>query len=238
MKKNVTSVMFGVFVSLVFCLTGCGGGSGSTPIATTPVASTETYQLKTALANQASNSRSLPYTISGTSSGTSVSGSGTITQSSLMNATFEGETVLQKVTTDTVSLVVNGVTSPMASTSTNYMDSNYIPKGSSSTNEYDVVTGSVNIPATIRVNDTGIMYTTNRYTDSTKKSSLGTYVTSFVLQPDSASTALLKIISTQQNTSGVVTSIRTDNYRMTPAGALTHISKSGVGDTISITFTY
>ena len=107
------------------------------------------------------------------------------------------------------------------------MDSNYIPKGSSSTNEYEVVTGSVNIPDTIRVNDTGIMYTTNRYTDSTKKSSLGTYVRSFVLQPDSASTALLKIIQTQQNTMGVVTSIVTSNYRMTPAGVITILSKSG-----------
>jgi hypothetical protein len=70
-------------------LVACGGGGG-TPTASAPVASVDTFQLKTAFVNYVSDSRSLPFTIAGTSSGVSVTGNGTVTQSTLTNSTFEG----------------------------------------------------------------------------------------------------------------------------------------------------
>lgn len=69
-------------------LTACGEGGGDDDSG--PVTSTETFQLKNAWINSVSNSSSTPFTISGTSSGFSITGSGTATESSLTNANFEG----------------------------------------------------------------------------------------------------------------------------------------------------
>jgi len=218
-------------------LAACGGGGGGSSAPIAPVTSTETFQVKTAYVSYFTDSRSLPFTMSGTTSGVSVNGSGTVTQSGVTSGTFEGVAALQKVMTITASLVGNGVTIPFGATSTSYVDSNYTPKGISGS-EYSVVTSAVNIPVTAKVNDTGIWSTSNRYTTSAKTTLLGTTEASFVLQPDTASTALLKIIQTDKNTSGTPKMISTVSFRMTPAGALTRLSETGVGGTTNLTITY
>ena len=77
---------------LAFCLSifiaACGGGGSDGPPA--PVTSTDNFQVKTAYVNYFNDSRSLPFSISGTSSGVTVSGSGTLTQSSVTNGTGVG----------------------------------------------------------------------------------------------------------------------------------------------------
>jgi hypothetical protein len=61
---------------------------------TQPV-SVDTFQVKTAYINYFNDTSSHPFTVTGTAAGFTVTGSGTVTQSSVTNGTFEGAPVLQ-----------------------------------------------------------------------------------------------------------------------------------------------
>ena len=221
--------------SVLSLLAACGGGGGGG--SSGPVTSTETFQLQTAYVNFFNASNSLPYTISGTSSGYAVTGSGTLTESSPVNGTFESVSALQKNSANTFTITANGITASDASSSSSYVDSNYIPLGHSGT-EYTVITGNVVIPMTARIGDSGTWSTENRYTNSSKTSLLGTTTTTYVLEPDTASTALLKIIDTEKNTSGTTTATTVETYRITPAGSITHVSATISKSPTYLTFTF
>ncbi|MEY4099500.1 MAG: hypothetical protein RL300_671 [Pseudomonadota bacterium] len=232
MKKFIRLIAVACLAAFI---AACGGGGSDGP--PPPVTSTEIFQVRTAYVNYFNDSRSLPFTISGTFSGVSISGNGVLTQSSVTNGTFEGAPVLQKVNTVTATVVANGSSAPLAVSSTSYADSNYVPKGSSN-GEYRVVMSAVNIPVTAMVNDTGIWFNENVYSASDKASLLGTSSTSFVMLPDTASTAILKIIQTDKDTFGGVVMISTITFKMTPSGGLTRLSESSVGNGMTLTFTY
>lgn len=233
MKKYLQLVLA---VCLVAFISACGGGGGSAG-SKVPVTSTDIFQVKTAYVNYLNDSRFLPFTINGSISGVSVSGTGTLTQSNVTNGIFEGIAAFQKTSTVTASIVANDTTIPLVATSTSYVDSNYVPMGSSD-GDYRVVTNAVNIPDTALVNDAGIWFTENIFTSSDKTLLLGTSVTSFVLLPDTASTAILKMIQTEKDTVGIVTMTSTVNFRMTPEGGLMRLSETGVGEGMNLTFTY
>lgn len=221
-------------VSFLTVLAACGGGGGGS---SGPVTSTETFQLRTAYVSYINGSGSWPFTISGTVSGVNVTGSGTETAGSVSSATFEGQAAQAKTTTATGSFSVNGQNYPLASTSTAYISSNYDPLGFNDT-EYEVVTSSVPIPVTARVNDTGTWYSSVRYTNFRKTTRSGTATATFVLEPDTSSTALLKIIRIEKDTNNTTTSTSTITFRMTPAGALTRISEVDAQGSNSLTLTY
>jgi hypothetical protein len=232
----LTQRILGIAVTaLALLLTACGGGGGSG--STAPVSSSETFQLRTAWVNYITDTRSLPFTVTGTASGTSVTGSGTLTQGSLSSTVFESRSALSKTSVITGSISRGGQTFPLGLTTTSYMDSNYNPMGSSGP-EYVVTTSGNTIPLTARVNDTGIWFQSVRYTSPSKTSRLGTATTSFVLEPDTASTALLKIMVTETDTYGATTSTTTLTFRMTPAGSLTRLSEVGSVDGDSLTISY
>ena len=233
LKSSQLRVWFVSSVLAVLAACGGGGGGGSTA----PVTSTETFQLRTAYVNYLTDTRSLPFALTGTVSNVSVSGGGSLTQGSMSSTTFEGQAAQAKVTTVTGTVRGNGQSVSLASTTTAYVDSNYNPLGFSGS-EYEVVTSSAPIPATARVNDTAVWYVTDRYTSSGKTSRVGTTTSTFVLEPDTASTALLKIIEVERNTSNTVTSTSTITFRMTPAGALTRLSETVLEGTTSLTVTY
>ena len=158
MKTAIKLLFVTVSIALI---TACGGG-GSGGSSTGPVASTSTFPLLTVLANtlQASSNT---FSISGTVNGVAVTGSGTGTYGALSPGIFEGSPAQQRTTTVTGSIVVNGQTIPLNSSSISWYNSNYSPLGSSGGEDYAVVVGSAVIPATVRVNDTGTSYTNNRY---------------------------------------------------------------------------
>ncbi len=221
--------------AITLLLTACGGGGGSG--STGPVSSTETFQLRTGWVNYITDTRSLPFTLTGTVSGTPVTGSGTLTQGSLSRTVFESQNALSKTTVVTGSVSGNGQTYPLGITTTSYIDSNYNPLGSNGP-EYVVTTSGSTIPLTARVNDTGIWFQSVRYASSAKTSRLGTATTSFVLEPDTASTALLKIIEIEEDTYGTTTSTNTLTFRITPAGGLTRLSEVGSEGNTSLTISY
>jgi hypothetical protein len=220
---------------LTVLLAACGGGGGGSGF--TPVSSTETFQLRTAWINYLTDSRPLPFTVSGTSSGIRITGSGTLTQGSLSASGFEGVSAMQKTFAMTGSITGNGITVPLSSSITDYVDSNYYPLGSSG-DEYTVVNGTATIPQTAVVNDTGTLFTENRYQSSAKAVLLGTNTLSYAVQPDAASTALLKLIQVEKNTAGATTDTTTMTFRMTPAGGLTRLSEVSSDGTETITITY
>ena len=228
-----TQIWVWIAVSTSALLAACGGGGGSS----TPVTSTETFQLRTAYVSYLTDTRSLPFSVTGTISGVNVSGTGTVTQGGIAAATFEGQSAQVKTTTVTGTLAANGQSVPLASTSTAYVDANYSPLGFNGS-EYEVVTSSAPIPITARVNDTAVWYSATRYIGSSKATRTGTTTATFVLEPDTASTALLKIIEVERNTSNTVTSTSTTTFRITPAGNLTRISETLVKDATSLTVTY
>lgn len=230
-----TQIWVWIAVSTSALLAACGGGGGGG--SSTPVTSTETFQLRTAYVSYLTDTRSLPFSVTGTISGVNVSGTGTVTQGGIAAATFEGQSAQVKTTTVTGTLVANGQSVPLASTSTAYVDANYSPLGFNGS-EYEVVTSSAPIPITARVNDTAVWYSATRYIGSSKATRTGTTTATFVLEPDTASTALLKIIEVERNTSSTVTSTSTTTFRITPAGNLTRISETLVKDASSLTVTY
>lgn len=222
MKK----VIFLLLVLLVISIAGCGGGGGDD---SGPVASTETFQLKTAFIASITSSSSSTFTLSGTSSGKPVTGSGTIVESSLTPATFEGVNCFKQVTTLTGTVSANGNTIPLGSTGTYFYDgnSNYLGYSGGS---YSVVVGTMTIPVTAKVNDTGILFTEQEYSSSLKSVLLGTNTVSFSIEPDTATTALLKIIETEKDTLNTVVSTDIIVYRITPSGTLTKIYETYVDD--------
>lgn len=224
-----------VAVSTLALMTACGGGGGGG--SSGPVASTDTFPLTTILANSLQSS-SNSFTVSGTSSGTAITGSGSATRGSLSAGTFEGAAAQQRTTTVTGSITANGTTVPLNSSSVSWVDSNNVPLGESGGTDYIVVTGTPTIPATVRVNDTGTLYTANRYSNSTKSVLRGTLTVTYVVEADTASTALLTLIRTEKDNSSTTTSTDSAQVRITPAGGLTRIKETALEGSTSLVINY
>ena len=236
--KMINKIKLVTATAVLALLTACGGGGGGGTAA--PVASTESFPLSTAYRNTLTSSSSNTYTISGTSSGVAVTGSGTVTFGNLSAGTFEGLPAQQRTTTSTGSVIVGGVTLPLNTSSVTWVDSNYVPKGESGGEDYVVVTGTPSIPTTARINDTGTLYTANRYASSTKTVLRGTITATYVMEADTASTALVTFIKQEKNTANVTTGTYSAQFRITTAGASTRIKETGVdvADATTLTITY
>jgi hypothetical protein len=215
-------------------IAGCGGGGGGDA---GPIASTDTYQTWAAWVNTLNEAGTRTFSISGTSDGRSLTGSGTTTFGTPNATTFEGKPALSKTTVVTGTVNVNGQSAPYGGSTVGYVDSNYRPLGTQA-DEYWAVTGSPTIPLTARINDTGTMYTANRYANSTKAIPLGTATVSYAVQPDSASSALLRILVTEKTTTGTTTSTTISTYRMTPAGTLTRLTEEFQSGSTALTLRY
>lgn len=232
MKNTIKHILATVGVAL---LTACGGGgSGGTPA---PVASTSTFPLFTIHVNtlQASSNT---FSYSGTVDGTAITGSGNVTRGGLSSGTFENIAAQQRTTISTGSISGNGQTLPINTTSVSWFDSNYLPIGSSGGEDYVVVNRPAVIPATVRVNDTGILYTSNRYSTSSKTFLRGTDTVSYVVEADTATTALLTFIHTEKDNSNSVTSTVTRQMRITPTGSFTRTKDTLLSGSSTLTVTY
>ena len=222
-------------VATLSLLAACGGGGGGS---SGPVTSTETFQVRTALTNYLTNTATYTGTISGTYSSNPVTGTMVVTQGSLGAGTFEGQSALSKATTATGNIIVNGTNVPSAVTTTMFFNSNYVPLGESGGTDYEVVTGAVTIPTTARVGDTGNLYSVNRYSSSSKTLLRGTTQVSYVLEPDTATTAIFKMIQVEKNTSNTTTSTSTISFQITPSGGITRKQETLAETGVAITVTY
>ena len=203
-----------LFVLISAALTACGGGGGGT------VSSTNTFNLQSGYVALASTGWSKTFTITGTCSGTIA-----ITQGAATTATnFESAAALSgnSVVTTTFS---NCNPPSSAATETRYYDSNYIPKGYSvQGGNYAVYASAPTLPTSVRVGDVGVIGTLNLYTNNTKSTSAGRQDGSYVIEADTATTAIVNVISKYYNAAGTLTSTEQDRYRMAADGSLTAIS--------------
>jgi hypothetical protein len=206
-------------VSLLL-LSACGGGGGGTPTPTGPVTSTLSFPLQTGYRTLIANGAANNFTISGTCGG---SGSHTVGGANTP-ATFEGAAGLSAASTWTMNFT--GCTpSSTAATSTTYYDSNYVPRGFSSVgSNYGVYLTAPTIPSTIMVGNTGTIGTQTLYTNSTKTVGNGTSVVSYVVEADTATTAIINLIDRSYNASGTLIATEQDRYRIDSAGNLTPVS--------------
>jgi 5-enolpyruvylshikimate-3-phosphate synthase len=74
------------------------------------------------------------------------------------------------------------------------------------------------------VGNTGILGTETLYTNSTKTVRNGTVTTSYVVEPDTSSTAIINLIGRIYNASGTLTQTEQDRYRINATGNLTPVS--------------
>jgi hypothetical protein len=168
-----------------------------------------------------------------------ISGSGTATTGNTTSGTFEGQSALQRTTTVTGSFTANGTTFPLNGSTVDWVTTNYVPLGSVGT-AYEVVTGTPTLPTAVHVGDTGTVYTGNRYTTSAKTTLLGTVVTTYVVEADTAATVLVTFINTYKNTSNVTTRTTTSQLRVTTSNTYTRVKDTllDITNSQNLTITY
>lgn len=250
------------FVTLLLSsllLAACGGGGGGgAPAPAGPVASTQGFPLKTIYKNSFLDAVNHGYslagnlTITGAGSGVvAVSGGGTNSYSPVSAATFESKPGFQRTVTQSSTWTFTGPggssTVPISQIQTTYVDVNYLLTGYSSAGSYTVPSGTVTLPETARVGESGTFANLISYTSSAKTIQNGTFVLSWALKADTATTAIAELTQVAFS-SGVLTSTVVQRYRITLGGALTRIDAvetvsnlslgSGLFATGPITYTY
>lgn len=200
-------------------LTACGGGGGGGG-ASGPVASTNTFDIRAGHARLTANGFTATLAVSGTCSGTFSLTSGPATT----NTVFEGAAALSRSSVGTLN-VSNCNPASNVGTTTSYFDSNYVPLGYSIVGgNYAVWVSPPSLPVAARVGDVAVAGTVNKYTNSTKSTSAGTEENSYVIEADTATTAIANLISKNYNAAHTLTSTEQDRYRVAADGSLTLIS--------------
>ena len=219
-------------VVVVLCVLGlgaCGGGGGGSSAPSGPVKSTLSFPARSGLNTRTANGHTTTLTANGTAATEITNGlcSGTITQTVgpvTGGATFESTSALSTVEVTTISFS-NCTPAFISSTATTYFDANYLPLGANvQGGNYGVYLVPPDIPNSIMVDDVGIIGTETLYTDSTKGIFTGRIDLSFVVEPDTANTAILNLIAKEYDASSQLLFTEQDRYRITSTGAITAVS--------------
>ena len=197
-KAKISVILFSALV-----ISACGGGGGDGSVTTSSATTTAipTFPLAQAVANSLSSDRVIDYDLSGNTDSASVTGSGTITYSAafetnFIGTDFEEQAALAQTVTTRGTETENGTTLPYVSTVTAYYTTNYDPLGIDSIGSYCVVQGSPSYPSSVKVGDTGSLSSSDCYQDSSMAGKIGTDVAVYVIEEDSATTAIVNIIVT------------------------------------------
>lgn len=213
-------------------LASCGGDGGGSPL----VSATASFPISQALESYVKDTKSSQLSITATKDSISLTGQGTLSESTT-TTTFEGVTAFQKTSILTATLSGAGQTIPISSTSSSYFDSSFRPLGQTDTGQYCVTTSTTPIPATAKIGDSGSWFVYTCYTNSSKTLRLGTITVTYILEPETATTGILKINSQFSAVSGGGFTATT-TLRLTTAGQLTRLSETALISGLSITVTY
>lgn len=220
-KRNLSSTIFSITLASAI-LAACGGGGG--PPANTGSSSSNTsvsslsFPLQSGLKAWVMQGSSVYFTVSGSCSGTA-----NLASSAPTSATFEAASAVSVSTTQTLNYS-NCAPSIVSGTSTDYYDTNYLPIGSVSSGRYDVYQSPPILPSLVKVGDSGTIGTQVSYVDSSKTVANGNRVLSYVIEPDTADTAIVNFTSKSYNTYGLWESTEQDKYKIAASGTLTYIS--------------
>ena len=204
-------------ICVLITTTGCGGGGGgSSPSG--PVTSTNSFPLRAGFDALIASGETISLTANGTAATQSTNGlcSGTLnetTGSATPGATFETAPALSAVSVTTISFT-NCAPSPVTATTTNYYDPSFLPLGfeEGGGGDYGVFLAPPAIPNSVMVGDAGIIGTVTLYTDSNKNVVNGREDLSFVVEPDTASTAIVNLITKSYDSSLQLLFTEQDRY--------------------------
>jgi len=201
-----------VLASLTGCLAGSAGSSSG------PVASTLSFPLKSGFTSLFATGWTKNFTVL---SGTSCNGTGSYTVTPAVTAaTFEGISALSGTATLTGGFT-NCAPASFTQTSTSYYDATtYAQLGFSSPLSYAVY-ANYNAPTSVKVGDTGNIRTDTIYADATKSVTYATQVVSYIVEADTASTAIVNVICKTYDTVGNLVQTEQDRFRIAASGALT-----------------
>jgi len=223
---------------LIAIMTGCGGGGGSSAPAT-PVTATVTFDLNSLIISAIKQSYTKTFTVSGTSSGFQVTGSGSETKGAgILQGNFYGIPSIVETDSITGNAIVNGVSTSLNSTSQNYYDNTYYPLGANGTVLSFFATVNP-LPTSAKVNDAGTWIVTNNYPSGSTNLQVvyGHTTYTWTLTADSATTALWTITATKRDVAGTVQSTSNEVYRISQTTITPVSSNSSVGNQ-SVTITY
>lgn len=202
---------------MVLLLAACGGGGSDAPATVAPVTS---FALQAGYKARVSGGSTDNFTVSGSCSGTAAQTTG-----KAIAALFEGVAGFSATTTFTLNLT-NCTPATSASTAVGYYDANYSPLGVAiQAGEYSkFLAAPAALPTAVKVGDTAVYATLTNYSDSTKATSTGQSLYSYVVEADSLTTAFVTIISKKYNTSNQLLTTSLQKFRIAGDGSLTLVS--------------
>jgi hypothetical protein len=226
---------FALLTAAFFAGCGGGGGGGDSPLpGQVPIESTASFPLLSAYKANIANGSTTTFTstisVINPATGALVTchANGSSSSSPAATAaTFEGQPALSATGTVTVNVVASADCAALTTeeSMTSYFDSNYVGLGSSiADGGYSVFQAPPVIPATVQVGDAALIGTQDIYTDSTKSTSIGTEVISFIVEADTASTAIVNVMTKDIDATGILMSTSEARWRITEAGVFTPIS--------------
>lgn len=212
-----------VKVVLLSCLSlgiaGCGGGGGNIGGGSTgPVISTLSFPLQSGMKEFVKQGFSTDFSVSGT-----CKGSARTSSSTPATATFRSTAAL--AVWNSVSMTFqNCAPTYQYISSTHYYDSNYDLLGIvDQTGNYGLYTGPQNIPASVKVGDTGLIGTIE-FKDPTQTFLVGHDDISYTIEPDTANTAIVNIVDKSYDVNGTLLGTEQDRYRIKADGTMIMVS--------------
>lgn len=218
LEVTMTQRFSKVFIlgTTVALMTGCGGGGDSGTSAAVSVVTSFPFQSSYQARIKAGSQDN--YIISGTCSGTATQTNGATT-----SATFEGVPGFAASQTMTVQYS-NCTPYSNAVSATSYFNAIYSLIGTSTPGvRYESLPIALSIPVSVKVGDTAVLGTITVYADSSKNSVTGQRILSFVIEPDTASTAIVNYISKEYNAGNQLLTTVQSRYRLTSDGTVTSI---------------
>jgi hypothetical protein len=112
-----------------------------------------------------------------------------------------------------------------STTATSYYDNGYVPLGFNNVGiSYGVYVSPPTIPTFVTIGGTGGVGTETLYRDSTKTTVIGRLDVSYLVETESATTAVINLIGKNYNAAGTLTSTEKNRYRINSTGTLIPIS--------------
>lgn len=203
----------------------CGVPNGTALTLTRTVASTLSFPIQQAYKAVIASGLTKTFAVSGSCTGTASKTSAPATTPAVFEANPAALSAASTLTATLASTPGFTCTPTLASTSTGYFDSAYTPLGLNSPGvNYGVYLIAPIIPVTAVVGGTGVIGTETLYTDSTKATGNGRIDVSYVVEADTATTAIVNLIAKSYTPAGTLSATEQDRYRISATGALVPVS--------------